>query len=156
MNGKDICLLEARQKVAQLDYSSIYFREHIQEIINKEIGLRNPHKLFENIKEVVCKYFPEQRIKLGVIEVGRVDQSLKDKEGMIRSMTSMSENEEIILLVNYSSNGKSGIVLTNYYFREYNRGFFGRNSNGIAVKIYRILYVVERINIVQKGMSSNG
>lgn len=37
---------------------------------------------------------------------------------MIRSMTSMSENEEIILLVNYSSNGKSGIVLTNYYFRE--------------------------------------
>lgn len=134
LNGKDICLLEVRQKVAQLDYSSIYFREHIQEIINKEIGLRNPLKLFENIKEVVCKYFPEQRTKLGVIEVGRVDQSLKDKEGMIRSITSMPENEEIILLVNYSSNGKSGIVLTNYYFREYSRGFFGSNSNGIAVK----------------------
>lgn len=71
---------------------------------------------------------------LGRNNAMKLGEEIGAKVKMIRSMTSMSENEEIILLVNYSSNGKSGIVLTNYYFREYNRGFFGSNSNDIAVK----------------------
>lgn len=136
----DLYSEEIQDRIKELDFSSDYYQNNIKKILEQEINLRDPLKLYSNIKAIVGKYFTEQKTSLGSIEVWSLDSSFEKKIELITSITSLHQSEQPILLVNFASKGKTGILVTNFFLRVYSRGFFGTKSTGTNLeKISKII-----------------
>lgn len=114
--------------LCKLSFQSALYQDKLREIFEQEKTFRDPTKIFSNLKEISKKYFSEEKTPLGKIEFARTDQSLEQKEKNIRNITQMPEHEIPVMLINYASNGKSGILLTNLALRIYSKGLFSSEN----------------------------
>ncbi len=122
------------EKLENLEYFSDTYKNALDLIFQEEIKLRDTTKLFSNLNAVITKYFSERKTKLGAIEVARCKNSLEEKESVIRNIIQMPENEIPIMLIEYSGNGKSGILVTNYNIRFYSKVLFASENQWIKLK----------------------
>lgn len=122
LDQRNLYLNETYEKLSKLAFKSTYYKENLKEIFQEQIKLADSSKIFSNLNKIMKKYFPDGKTSLGAIEFARIEDSLLQKENIIRSITKMPENEIPIMLINYESNGKSGIIFTNLALRIYCKG----------------------------------
>ena len=117
---------EIKSKVFNLPYETEEFKELLDEKYKKEIELRNPVKLFDNVGKIVKESFKDKEKLLDKVNVSRIDETFEKKEKIIRDIVNMPLSETMVFLFDRTSNGKgkSGILLTNLNMRIYSKGIF--------------------------------
>lgn len=123
---EDVGVLEGLQN---LKYESFEYQNNLLDIYKREIDLRNYNLIFTNIQNISRKYFTSGKTKAGNIETASIDENFERKANFIRSITNMPENESPILLINFSTDGKSGLLLTNFAVRVYAKALLFSNKN---------------------------
>lgn len=129
LESRDIRQENVRKELCSLAYISDLYRENIHTIVEEETDRRNPVRVYNNLKNITKKYFPDGSI---LSEVKYVDFSEEnfpvEKELMIRKVTEMPPDEGIILFFDESNKGKRGLLFTNENFRIFEKGaVFGKN-----------------------------
>jgi len=117
------------EELCKIEFESDLYKNKLGDLFKEEIQLRDSLKISSNLKSIMTKYFPDVTTKLGNIEFARLNNSLEQKEGTIRDITHMPEYEMPIMLINFTTSGKSGILLTNLSLRIYNKGLLSSLSN---------------------------
>lgn len=146
LKGKDIRDENIRDEIRALSYCSNKYKENVEDIIQEEIVRRNPVRIYENLKKIAQKYFPEGAINF---EVNHIDFSFA-KEPMIRKITEMPPNEGVVLFFDESNKGKKGLLFTNENFRVFAKGkILGENHAVELVKITGFECLGERNYIVR-------
>lgn len=68
LRDKNIYEDEIQDEAGRIDFQSEYYKRHLSDIVEREAGLRDASKIFSNLKEIMCKYFPDGKTQLGDIE----------------------------------------------------------------------------------------
>lgn len=129
LDNKNVHADATFESLKKIEFRSDYYKSHLQDIFKEETELRDSSKIFSNLKKIMGKYFSDGKELFGAIEFARIEDGLAQKENIIRNITKMPENEIPVMLINYESNGKSGILFTNLALRIYSKGLiFGENK----------------------------
>ena len=123
-------------------YKSQRFKETLESRIEKEIVLRTPYLLFENLKQILfdTKYPSNLRTW---IEIERINNGIRTKYPLVKEYSGLSENEVIILFLVRPSgvltekrDGQAGFVITNQNIRIYNGSFMSKEN--VTFDLYNI------------------
>ncbi len=132
LQGKSMADSNIYGGLCKLEFQSVQYQNNLEAVILQEKKLRNVIKLAENLKEICTKYFTDGKTPLGEIDVFDLGQPLQKKEGTIRKIIQLDKLESPLMLVNYASNGKSGILFTNCALRIYGKSLFSSENKFVA------------------------
>lgn len=129
LEKRNLYLDKTYEELNEVIFQSTYYKENLRDIFNGQVELADSSKIFINLRKIMGKYFPDGKTVFGEIEFARIEDGLEQKEKMLRNITKMSEIETPIMLINYETNGKSGILFTNLALRIYSKGLiFGESK----------------------------
>lgn len=129
--GKNILDSNTYEYVSSADYNTDEFRNNLKTIFDAECQLRTPEKVYENMFHIV-----DRTLKTNGqwVEIPGYIGSLREKEPTIRGITGMQSDETLLIFFDKSSNGKAGIVITNYYFRIFSKGIFSNENRAYPIE----------------------
>lgn len=135
--GKDIFDDSTYEQVRSNDYITKEFVDNFDTTFKIERQKRTTDKIFENLSGLVMETL-EDRYYNGWIDIPSYIGSLNMKEAMIRTITGMPMDEVALVLFDKSSNGKSGVLITNHFFRIYSKGLLASLNENQAYPIEMI------------------
>ncbi len=133
LGGQDIFSDNAYECVAAVGYHTEEFSGNLPALFETERKLRIPEKICENLADIIRKNLDEKCYSEGVDIPGCLG-SLAEKEKMIYTITGMPEEEVILLLFDRSSNGKSGVLISNDNVRIYSKGIFSNENQAYPIE----------------------
>ncbi len=137
--GKNIFDEEAYENIKAISYKTQEFVSKLRSLFEREQYKRIPEKICENIAYIV-----KEKIDVGNsdgwIDIPGYIGSISEKESMVCTITGMPVEEIGLVLFDKSSNGKAGILITNYHFRIYSKGLFSNDNRA---------YPIEKIEEIQ-------
>lgn len=136
LQEKDIFENGTYEYVKSIDYSTEEFKSILESLFETECRLRSPERIYENIDFIVRQSLSSKLIGDGWIDIPDYMGSFSTKEPMICTLTRISGEELMLVLFDRSSKGKSGILITNRFFRIYAKGIF--SSENLAYPIEQI------------------
>lgn len=110
------------------EYCTEEFKSILNPLFDKEKKRRTPENIYENIFEIIKEDLGDSLLNRKWIDIPNYIGDIQPKEITIRTITEMPNDEIPLLLFNSSSNGKSGILITNYGLRIYSKGLLS-NTN---------------------------
>ena len=134
LKGKDIFREEMLQEVLALQFCSETVRNQVESLLEKEKALRSPKSVYSNVSTLLREMLPASAWNAGWIEVPKYIGAFEQKEGTVRTLTGMSDSEVVLAFFGRSSNGKTGIVLTNLYLRIYAKGLFSSENTAYPIE----------------------
>lgn len=137
--GKNIFNDEVNSYVHSINYVTDEFINNFDALFEEECKLRMPDKIFENASYIVKNTLDEKHYN-GWIDISGYMGSLSKKEEVIRTITEMSNEEVVVVLFDKTSNGKAGIIITNYFLRIYSKGLLSNKNHA---------YPIEKIESIQ-------
>ena len=142
LKGKNIFDSGTFENVKAIGYVTNEFRNGLQSIFEAECNLRKPDKIYENLDTLVRHTLGEDITNAGWVDIPNYIGIFQQKEAMVRTVTGMADEETPLILLDNSSNGKSGLVLTNYFLRIYSKGILSNESRFYPIeKIAGIKYL---------------
>lgn len=137
--GKNIFAEETYENIKTINYKAQEFTSNLRSLFEREQYRRIPEKICENIAYIV-----KEKIDVGNsggwIDIPGYMGSISEKESMVYTITGMPVGEMGLVLFDKSSNGKAGILITNYHFRIYSKGLFSNDNRA---------YPIEKIEEIQ-------
>lgn len=137
--GKNIFDERTYENIKAINYKTQEFASKLRSLFEKEQYKRIPEKICENIAYVVKENI-DMRNSVGWIDIPGYIGSISEKESMIYAITGMPVGEIGLIFFDKSSNGKAGIIITNYHFRIYSKGLFSNDNRA---------YPLEKIEEIQ-------
>lgn len=128
LKGKDVFREETRQEVLALEFGSETMRGQVESLFEKEKELRTPELAYPNLYRLLTKMLPAEIWNEGWIEIPKHIGAFEQKEKTVRSLTGMSDSELVLVFFGRSSNGKTGVALTNINLRIYSKGVFSSEN----------------------------
>lgn len=128
---KDINDNSVIDEAKTLDFESDNYKNNIEEILNDEVVKRDINQISNNLYYTIIKYFPHLSTAIGRIDFIGTDGVLEQKKLQICKYTGMPNEEIPLFLINYGSNGKAGILVTNRLLRIYGKGVFASENKQI-------------------------
>lgn len=114
------------EKLDSQNFKSVAFKVSLRSRFEKELALRNPLLLSENIMNLINA--TGINVLQNAFEVRGVHDGIEEKSGIFVPICEFEKNEIPLLLIDRShglidskGKGKSGIILTNLYFRSYRK-----------------------------------
>jgi uncharacterized OB-fold protein len=131
LSDKDINEVGIFDELLSLEYETQEFRDDLVKRYQNEIYLRDPLKLYENINKIIQKTFLNETKIKDKVDVAKIDNNLQVKEEVIRKITGMNADEVPVLFIDrsFTQKGKSGILFTNYNFRNFDKGLIGTTND---------------------------
>ena len=156
LEGKDIFDQQTYKYVMTREYSTIEFQSIIQNLFEEEQGLRTPERIYENIARLIINNMGNDFANSGWIDVPKNLGNFQIKEATIRAITLMQTTEVPLLLFDRSSNGKSGVLLTNFALRIYSKGIFTNDNQMYPIGLIEAIECIEadKYSICIKGQES--
>ncbi|MCD8218367.1 MAG: zinc ribbon domain-containing protein [Clostridiales bacterium] len=111
------------EKLCDVAFESELYQNHLKKIFEQEISYRDPVRLREHLQECVERYFPDED-KRKTIEIAGASENWEKKNGILENILTLEKTEAPVLLVNYKSNGKAGLLITNQKLHSYNKNLF--------------------------------
>lgn len=136
LEGKDVFKEEILREALALEFCSETVKNQVENLFEKEKELRSPKCVYSNINNLLTEMLPASVWNSGWIEVPKHIGAFEQKEGIVRTLTGMSYSEVILVFFGRSSNGKTGIVLTNLYLRIFSKSIF--SSENVAYPIEKL------------------
>lgn len=137
--GKNIFDEKTYEDIKAINYKTQEFTSKLRSLFEREQYKRIPEKICENIA-----YIAREKIDVGNsdgwIDIPGYIGSISEKESMIYTITGMPVGEIEVVLFDKSSNGKAGILITNYHFRIYSKGLLSNDNRA---------YPIEKIEEIQ-------
>lgn len=137
--GKNIFDEKTYEDIKAINYKTQEFTSKLRSLFEREQYKRIPEKICENIA-----YIAREKIDVGNsdgwIDIPGYIGSISEKERMIYTITGMPVGEIEVVLFDKSSNGKAGILITNYHFRIYSKGLLSNDNRA---------YPIEKIEEIQ-------
>lgn len=137
--GKNIFDEKTYEDIKAINYKTQEFASKLRSLFEREQYKRIPERICENIAYIV-KEKMDVGNSGGWIDIPGYMGSISEKESMIYTITGMSAGEIGLVLFDKSSNGKAGILITNYHFRIYSKGLFSNDNRA---------YPIEKIEEIQ-------
>ena len=112
----------------KLKFQSKEFNTNFDSIFELECKLRNPEKLYENVRDIMALYFDEELMNDGFdipSQLGEFD----NRKNVIYNIVQILSDEVPILNIVRAKKGKSGLMVTNYFFRVYSKGLFSTQDD---------------------------
>lgn len=134
LDGKNLQEEEAFNSVCKINFGSEKFKQDIREIFNKEREQRLPQHIYKNSDLIIQNYLKASTIELGFIDIPAYRGAYDMKSELVQTITEMPSEEMPIVFFSRSANGKSGVLITNVYFRIFSKGLLGSENRTIPIE----------------------
>lgn len=137
--GRDLTDDVQFNQLCEQSYISKEFNKIAKSLCEKERVKRTPEKIYDNIWDVFISSLDEATLSAIGVNVVSKFGIFGQHEETVRTITEMPADEIALFVIERSSNGKSGIMITNKFLRIYSKGLLSTENQMFDITKIRSL-----------------